>query len=623
MEHLPSTSSRACVRFIVGRRWKHTYDKAGFSNFLNRHGLLDNNSGDLNINSGRMGLLEARTFLYSWMYVGTVHEILGDVLDDFVIDLSNGDTVVTTAYLNAHLKTWARKIASLPPSTALSELEGAESCLNQVFALLLKHHKSNYVSSNWALTADMTLSVGLLAEALDEERRSLSALYGPSTSGHRDRRLWEIALPETLDLGMLLDGWCPNHIKMCRTAFGLSATFYASLLSRPHQRVHNLCSEDECRAYEMPSRTYTTKHIQDSCICHHVEAPYNRLESMLRAGRIPLVCLDWTSESSSPSIKLFEWKPGRNFIAISHVWSHGLGNAETNSLPVCQLLKIESLVAKTSKSRVRQFFWIDTLSVAREPQALRRLAIEDIRRVYELADKVLVLDEELLASQISGSTHEETLMRINLSGWMRRLWTLHEQVRSNEIHFQFADGTYAANRFLEHFDNEARACQGHENLAFRNVVAARAIGIFRHVSCLKLEVDGPTRMARLWNLLRWRHLSWASDETVCMANMLGVSPETVKGLLAIPTGLRMPRFLDLFTVYPSALLFLQVPRLKRDGWRHLQEQASLGAWDTSVGIKTRHGLIVSCAHILLHSTDCSLFKNGRQFYLHPLVEQRT
>jgi hypothetical protein len=118
-------------------------------------------------------------------------------------------------------------------------------------------------------------------------------------------------------------------------------------------------------------------------------------------------------------LQIVEKDVGMVFIALSQVWSHGLGNALSNSLLVCQLHRLLSMVRTLAEPP--HFFWIDTRCVPRKPKSLRRVGISHIKRIYMEATKVLVLDEELVASRWKNRSTGETLMRINLSEWMRRL----------------------------------------------------------------------------------------------------------------------------------------------------------------------------------------------------------
>jgi hypothetical protein len=61
-------------------------------------------------------------------------------------------------------------------------------------------------------------------------------------------------------------------------------------------------------------------------------------------------------------------------------------------------------------------------------------------RVYQDAVAVLVLDSGLYGSSCRVPV-EGTLMRVQCSRWMRRLWTFQEGVLHHRLFVQFSDGT--------------------------------------------------------------------------------------------------------------------------------------------------------------------------------------
>ena len=65
---------------------------------------------------------------------------------------------------------------------------------------------------------------------------------------------------------------------------------------------------------------------------------------------------------ASLSVSIVEYEPGQNFIAVSHVWSHGLDDGVSNSLPSCQIERVVNLVAELSEQQPL-LFWLDTFCV--------------------------------------------------------------------------------------------------------------------------------------------------------------------------------------------------------------------------------------------------------------------
>jgi hypothetical protein len=81
---------------------------------------------------------------------------------------------------------------------------------------------------------------------------------------------------------------------------------------------------------------------------------------------------------------------------------------------------------------------MDTLCVPRSPSEVYKEAINKMRDVYANAERVLVLDSELMASTAECS-YEEINMRILCSTWIRRLWTIQEAVLAKKLVFQFKE----------------------------------------------------------------------------------------------------------------------------------------------------------------------------------------
>lgn len=403
-------------------------------------------------------------------------------------------------------------------------------------------------------------------------------------------------------------GWCPNQYIMCSVVFGHAATIFCAHYRRPLQRTHKSCSGNECKAYQVRRLAPATKHVDLTCSCEHVTIGKRAVKRIVRNRKIPLVRLRYCSRDHV-SVQVVEGTPQHSFVAISHVWSHGLGNAVANSIPACQLRRLQRLVCDLTGKET--LFWFDTLCVPRFPQRTRRRAIEGIRDVYKNAEKVLVLDEELQETRIQDHSFMGVVMSLNLSSWMRRLWTLHECVRAHNVHFQFHDGTVD----LESLLNHARGlmCSLNANIHLR-FVTNQIASVLVCMANVKSDANGARRMVHLWRVLRWRHTAWAEDETICMANMLDIDRAVVDGeLLRTPHVLRMRRFLDRFAEYPLSLLFLDVPRLADPGyhwaprsWLHdaavVTQQHDFNYSRVHHGIRTEQGFKCEVAVVALRGT---------------------
>ncbi len=97
-----------------------------------------------------------------------------------------------------------------------------------------------------------------------------------------------------------------------------------------------------------------------------------------------------------------DWGP---YVAISHVWSDGLGNPNHNSLPFCQIKRLQELVQESTGKPLP--FWIDTICVPLE-ERLRGKAIANMAKVYRSAAAVLVLTAQFrIRRGLDGSGHSK------------------------------------------------------------------------------------------------------------------------------------------------------------------------------------------------------------------------
>jgi hypothetical protein len=265
---------------------------------------------------------------------------------------------------------------------------------------------------------------------------------------------------------LISDGWCEYEIaQLYGGSFSAVGILFAASLERPRRREsHQNCSEKICRAFTIDEATYKTQHIEDDCACNHLEINHGDLCSIMKSGQTAILRLEW-SESGLLQIKALP-SQGVEYVAISHVWSDGLGNAVANSLPTCQLEHLDRLVRRMRSIAETEpiYLWIDTLCVTARGQAktcpteigelnCRGLAIRRMRDTYRDATDVLVLDWQLQRSSVA-TKPEESLLRILTSGWMRRLWTFQEAWLSRNLSVQFRDRAVHLKHLLLSLDME-------------------------------------------------------------------------------------------------------------------------------------------------------------------------
>lgn len=270
-------------------------------------------------------------------------------------------------------------------------------------------------------------------------------------------------------------------------------------------------------------------------------------------------------------------------------WSDGLGNPHMNSLPQCQVKEIDRLISALNldeqprnnggqvhlptletelnslslvqkEPKQRQYFWMDTLCVPVRPLELRKAAIKKMRVVYSKADKVLVLDADLMQSTMN-TTYEALFTQVFISTWTRRLWTLQEAFLAKSRHFQFAERAV----IVDSSSLAANARNEEPNYNFYN-----EIGWY----CWENRFDWPSlaatatehrRICAVWDSLQYRSTSKVADEPVCIATLLNLD---MAQIVDTPDEHRVRKLWSMHVHgIPAAVLFMPATRLTDPGYR--------------------------------------------------------
>jgi hypothetical protein len=291
------------------------------------------------------------------------------------------------------------------------------------------------------------------------------------------------------------------------------------------------------------------------------------------------------------------------YIAISHVWSQGLGNRRTNAIYLCQLRRLQHFANLIVPPQDRPVsFWIDTICVPLS-SGPREVAIKSMRTVYRDAIAVLVVDSTL--TELLGTMrNQELLLRIKAAPWVQRLWTYHEACLARDLYFQIGGldkvAMWSQNLVIEDcgpngfgsgssVDAKADAaatanatpnagCNLLSNAAyfshknpFLEYVAAYLL-----IESASLQLFGPSSLQDFHDLrylsrqLALRTTSRLADEAVCLSTLLGMTPADV---MIAPNGRsvseeeRMKRLWELLTAeqVPAEVLFCNRPFYEETG----------------------------------------------------------
>jgi hypothetical protein len=219
---------------------------------------------------------------------------------------------------------------------------------------------------------------------------------------------------------------------------------------------------------------YHVGHLEDDCTCSELFIDTSEITGILLHGnKIPL--LRFVGGMEDLKAEIVESTCESKYIAISHVWTDGLGNPRANALHRCKLYHLRNLVAEVaseaneSQDGAREaapLVWIDTLCCPALEGDGKKKGIEKIYNVYERAEHVLVLDSGLMSYTARDQDTSEQALRIFTSSWVRRLWTLQEGALAHSLYFQFADTAIPLQELHEIITQTSRDSLQHRSLAF-------------------------------------------------------------------------------------------------------------------------------------------------------------
>lgn len=381
-------------------------------------------------------------YITTWLYLGLLDVTFNDLdQQDFLrVDSETNKQYISTAHLSRYV------------GKAL-KFRGKKGKDGQrlVFARCSRHdweeidaHADFLVSQSGAavhIKRDMNFGIMVLHATLKiifhrlihsgDGMRGITIGKAPATN----RDDW--AVTELRQRGLCLSetvvfSWCASVLPQ---AFALQLN-RPSILSddqRGARRSRHLhCIETKCSTNQLNKDESRTKHRLRTCKCDFVPLRSTELgvdeetdfvsvvKTILRDGAIPLIRIQHTANQKMKS-EAVRYRPGRRYVALSHVWSDGMGNSHRNALPLCQLRWLQSqavsvlwdlayvpgdystgydavgtvgrrlihAVNRASRSKQNDtLFWIDTLCVpvGEDNKETRKLAIRGMREVYKKGD---------------------------------------------------------------------------------------------------------------------------------------------------------------------------------------------------------------------------------------------
>lgn len=672
MEHLETyiVPRLKLLKVPVLKNDRFAYDSLGFDGFPERVSFdvreLWNPSDTDQLNG-----YDRLSFLQNWLYFAFAHEIFGRILADTPTPLDPRQLMSTTNHddepaggqidsskVILAATTWMALDEMLTPEESKEIMYKTIAVLKQVHgilrAVLFAMDGDCQPYMNIALdTANIEteiaipvshsilISILLLGEQID---RAFNSIY--SDPRFRSRQLgWPIN-KALLGTYMKLTGCCRTEISyLVRGSCNSNTLLSWQFLMRQvlPQRDHTACTADKCNSGQrfVPQ----PQHVDENCDCPSVclsPQAQQYLTTLVRAGRIPMLKATKVSDQKQEvCLQVAEFVPNdkKNVcIAISHVWSDGLGNPRDNTIPCCQIRKLQQLSQEIAKRVEGRFqfrkrtigFWIDTICIPMD-EALKRQAILQMRNIYKDTSAVLVLDKAI--QQVSTDPGSlSTMWQIYTSIWYRRLWTLQEGILNTKTFVRLSDDLPTFEWFVHSYD----ACSTLEQPlnACRNFIKAHIYPsrtahpkpysaqlldpIYHHLRLDLLEtrrtITSPEYCtSRILHQLAWRDASVRNDESVCLA-VLSSYPIT-PSFLARPPSAQLATVIHHLGSCPSIIAFLPGPRLSIPGSRwvpqsFLNSRFSLQRpWSFQIAQTTPDGLL-ACLPAMVQKNKSVVFRNA-------------
>ena len=625
MDHLPSAVGARGPDLLVpcvcdppyydGSDWESFPAQRGFR--LLTHGLWPSgiiNQDKTSIESGQMAKI-----CQAWLFFGQLIEVFkaANVFvnpDDFV--KSDGpNKYITMRSFAQYVAQWKNQAVALSGADRRKIFERQSYIVRKVDQV-----QEFQLAGHWPFEEGtglkketipflIEISIVILNETLDRITSQVCGLehFG---SGYKSN--------DALTENLMKTGWCPSESSLVHSSLDVTTTYLASQLHRKRATGdHSHCSATKCTAFNIRVESYETQHLVCCSGCKSISVDANKLASILREGQTPRACITLTGTETDLQVEVAIETSGP-YIAISHVWSDGLGNAEANSLPSCQLRRLYklALALNLDPNKPPPGIWIDSLLVPVRNGPEKRLALAQLYHYYQQADKVLVLDSDLLQSSRCCS-REEQFLRVLFSTWMRRLWTLEEGLLSrSKLMFQFRDGMVSIDDIRDDgYASSSTTCI-YRNLQdiFAKFLPNVANTFVRQESqSVQLSHELVTQ---LLPALQYRSTTKAIDEPVCIAHILGLNVSRLLYIGDVPSRMKelILMMADQGTLFPRHFFFTQEPKIELNGFRWAPKSfMSLSTDDTdylrSVGASTpARGRYTTCNSNGLYIRGMQCFK---------------
>ena len=318
-----------------------------------------------------------RNFLHSWLFWGTLERRLGKklrVLDYMVIDKETGQPYFSVEELMKEVNDGSQAYKDVPAS-----VENIMRLARDFHSCGRAHSRSDADPETLSRNdVDIELPLQTYIRAYrDQDPRYGQIVFcthlvmeqvnfaGKSKQVDRFNAAGRLgkkhpSVDPWITQRFLEAGWCWYEIFVLFNQLNNAGKYYISCLDRPHpEHAHDyisttaadtahyqmavlgVCSLLGCKHSHMNQRLYRQQHADGCNGCEYIHVDMDILSRILKSGTFPVVRK--TFEAINGRVEIIPYEKNVKFVAISHVWTDGLGNLQANALQSCQLRRLSMM----------------------------------------------------------------------------------------------------------------------------------------------------------------------------------------------------------------------------------------------------------------------------------------
>lgn len=357
--------------------------------------------------------------------------------------------------------------------------------------------------------------------------------------------------------------FCPKYRNHVTSTYTTETRHFLLNLPLSQASAHSRCTIRACRG-RVSRADNEPKHCSDCQGCGLVAPPMVDIKNCIEDDSIPLLRFRHTKQGNF-DIEVVRANFESRYVAVSHVWTGGLGNPDRNELFQCQLSTIAASgkqirqiiegqrypsIPNQFRRLYRKFklgdinlFWVDTLCIpVREmnddvesdtSRRMRGKAIDRMTQIYAGAHSVLVIDPEIrhLDNEMLHTDPDQFYGRFIRSDWMRRCWTYQEGAMAGRLFTLLSSGlvylTQHRFKILQDNSNEFSERQKELTRWISDLPGPRQTQEYASRSLI-IGRDQKT-FAEVWRALVSRTTSQEADRYLIFALMLNLVPSPLLG----------------------------------------------------------------------------------------------